>query len=48
MTFAVGHIGQKGENGSLIMSDDKCGDCKYIYECRFMYSAMNEVVYGSD
>ena len=30
------------------MSDDKYGDCKHIYECRFMHSAMNEVVYGSD
>ena len=36
------------ENGSLIMSDEKCGDCEHRYECRFMHSAMNEVVYGSD
>ena len=36
------------ENGSLIMSDEKCGDCEHRYECRFMHRAMNEVVYGSD
>ena len=36
------------ENGSLIMSDEKCGNCEHIYECRFMHTAMNEVVYGSD
>ena len=36
------------ENGSLIMSDEKCGDCEHRYECRFMQRAMDEVVYGSD
>jgi phage-related protein len=36
------------ENGTLIMSDDKCGDCEHKYECRFMQEAMDEVVYGSD
>lgn len=29
------------ENRTLIMSDEKCGDCEHLYECRF-----NEVVYG--
>ena len=36
------------ENGSLIMNDEKCGDCEHRYECRVMHSAMDEVVYGSD
>lgn len=36
------------ENGSLVMSDDKCEDCEHKYECRFMHRAMDEVVYGSD
>lgn len=36
------------ENGSLIMSDNKCGDCEHKYECRFMKEAMDEVVYGAD
>lgn len=36
------------KNGSLIMSDKKCGDCEHRYECRFMQKAMDEVVYGSD
>lgn len=36
------------ENGSLIMSDEKCKDCEHRYECRFMQKAMDEVVYGSD
>lgn len=36
------------ENGSLIISDDKCEDCEHKYECRFMQRAMNEVAYGSD
>ena len=36
------------ENGSLIMNDEKCGDCEHRYECRFMRSAMDEVFYGSD
>ena len=36
------------ENGSLIMSDEKCGDCEHRYECRFMQKVMDEMVYGSD
>lgn len=36
------------KNGSLIMSDEKCGDCEHRYECRFMQKVMDEVVYGSD
>jgi len=36
------------ESGTLFMSDDKCADCEHKYECRFMKSAMDEVVYGSD
>ena len=36
------------ENRSLIMSDEKCGDCEHKYECRFLHNVMNEVVYGSD
>ena len=36
------------ENGTLTMSDEKCGDCEHRYECRFMQEAMDEVVYGSD
>ena len=36
------------ENGSLIMNDEKCGDCEHKYECRFMQRAMDEVVYGTD
>ena len=34
------------ENGLLVMSDDRCGDCEHKYECRFMHEAMDEVVYG--
>ena len=34
------------ENGSLVMSDEKCGDCEHKYTCRFMKKAMDEVVYG--
>ena len=36
------------ENGSLIMSEDKCSDCEHKFECRFMKAAMDEGVYGSD
>lgn len=36
------------ENGTLIMSDEKCEDCEHRYECRFMQKAMDEVTYGSD
>ena len=36
------------ENGSLVMSDEKCGDCEHRYECRFMQKAMDEVTYGCD
>lgn len=34
------------ENGELIMSDEKCGDCEHRYTCRFMKQAMDDVVYG--
>lgn len=36
------------ENGSLIINDGKCENCEHKYECRFMFWAMNEVVYGTD
>lgn len=36
------------ENYNLIMSEEKCGNCKHYYECRFMKQAMDEVVYGTD
>ena len=34
------------DNHNLLMSDEKCGDCPYKYECRYMAMAMDEVVYG--
>lgn len=34
------------ENGELIMSDEKCGDCEHKYTCRFMKQSMDDVVYG--
>lgn len=36
------------ENHKLVMSDEKCGECEFLYTCRFMKSVMDEVVYGSD
>ena len=32
----------------LVMSDEKCRECEYLYLCPFMAQAMDEVVYGSD
>lgn len=34
------------EQAKLIMSDAKCGKCPHLYECRYMASAMAEVVDG--
>lgn len=36
------------EKHDLNMSDQKCEKCPYLYECRFMLMAMNDVVYGDD
>lgn len=37
---------KESENHWLVMSDEKCKKCPYLYECRFMFEAMQEVVYG--
>lgn len=34
------------ENRNLVMSDDKCSDCPYLYECRFMAAEMADVMFG--
>lgn len=36
------------ENGNLVMTDDKCGDCEHKYTWRFMQMSIDEVIYGSD
>ena len=38
---------KEAEERKLIMSEEKCGECEFRYDCRFMQAAMNEVVYGS-
>lgn len=35
------------ESKTLIMSDEKCGDCEHKYTCRFMKREMDDVVYGN-
>jgi radical SAM protein with 4Fe4S-binding SPASM domain len=30
----------------LILSDEKCKKCEYLYVCPYMAQAMAEVVYG--
>jgi hypothetical protein len=37
---------KESEIHGLVMSDEKCKKCPYLYECRFMFEAMQEVVYG--
>ena len=37
------------ENGTLIISSDKCENCEYRNDCRFIkeaVEAMNDMVYG--
>ncbi len=34
------------ENHGLVMSEEKCNKCPYLYECCFMFEVMQEVVYG--
>ena len=34
------------QNRELVMSDEKCKECQYLYECRFMFQEMNAVIYG--
>ena len=34
------------DNYNLKMSDEKCKDCEYLYECKYMMDEMNDVVYG--
>lgn len=34
------------ENNNLVMSDEKCNECPYLYECRFMFQEMTDVMYG--
>lgn len=33
------------EKRHLVM-DDKCNDCPYLYECRFMAAEMEDVTFG--
>ena len=37
---------QDFEEKRLVMSDEKCDGCPYVYECRFMMAEMNDVTYG--
>ena len=32
--------------GKLIMSDEKCKQCEYLYLCPYMLRAMDEIVNG--
>lgn len=32
------------EKQNLVMSEEKCNDCPYLYECRFMAAEMTDVV----
>ena len=32
----------------LEMSDEKCGQCEYLYVCPFMSQEMNDIVNGDD
>lgn len=34
------------EKEGIIMSEEKCKDCQYLYECRFMAAEMEDVVSG--
>jgi len=34
------------EKQNLVMSEEKCNDCPYLYECRFMAAEMEDVTYG--
>ena len=34
------------EKCELIMSDEKCNGCPFLYECRYMIAEMNDIVYG--
>lgn len=34
------------EKRNLVMPEEKCNDCPYLYECRFMEAEMEDVTYG--
>lgn len=34
------------EKRNLIMSNDKCNDCPYLYECRFVEAEIADVIFG--
>lgn len=34
------------EKRNLVMTDDKCNNCQYLYECRFMVAEMEDVTFG--
>ena len=36
----------EAERHELIMSDEKCKPCEYFYQCRYVFEAYQEVVYG--
>lgn len=34
------------QNHELLMSDEKCKECPYLYECRFMIAEMTDITEG--
>ena len=40
--------GKEFDERKLVLSDEKCRGCEYLYLCPFMAQAMDEVVYGDD
>ena len=39
---------QEAENYNLVMNDEKCKCCQYLYECKYMTMEMYSVMCGDD
>lgn len=44
--FSKDECDKEFSDQKLIMSDEKCNKCEYLYLCPYMAQAMDEVVYG--
>ena len=38
---------KEAEDKRLVMSDEKCKSCEYLYECPYMVAEMNDIVEGN-
>ena len=34
------------ENHNLIMCNEKCNNCQYLYECRYMIAEIDDILGG--